>query len=107
MNMKSEAAEMTTVIDQDLVADPFPVGQYEVQPIARAQGRAWRAPGGEGQGMVVKITPTAVRVTSADGDQSLVSIPPSDDTQLRGMAAAALAIAAICNNISAVNLFLC
>ena len=43
----------------------------------------------------MQFSPTAVRITDQDGSESLLVIPPSDNSPLLGMAAGAAAIAVI------------
>lgn len=89
--------QSVTQVDQEMVGEPVQVGSYTIQPLARAQGRVWRAPEGEGQGVFMQLNPTAVRITDQDGSESLLPIPSSSENSiLRGMAAGAAAIAGVC-----------
>jgi len=91
--------EFVTQVDEEVVGEPIQVGAYTLQPLARAQGKVWRSPEGEsqgqGKGIFMQLSPTAVRITDQQGSENLLVIPPSDNSPFLGMAAGAAAIAVV------------
>ncbi len=97
--MSPMSNQFVTEVDQEVVGEPVQVGAYTLQPVARARGRIWHSPEGDGQGkgVFMQLNPTAVRITDQDGSECLLPVPPSSDNSiLRGMAAGAAAIAGVC-----------
>lgn len=97
--MSQMSSQFATQVDQEVVGEPMQVGAYTLQPLARAQGKIWRSPEGEGQGQAegvfMQLSPTAVRITDQQGAENLLVIPPSDNSPFLGMAAGAAATAVV------------
>jgi hypothetical protein len=78
-----------------LTGQPVSALGVTLTPEARLSGWEWGAPGGEGQGIFVRLVPTAVRVTAADGAESTVVLTNTTAQAVRGMLVGAAAIAAV------------
>jgi hypothetical protein len=77
---------------------PIVVGERSVRPVARVSG--WRAerrdPAGGGAGAWLRLAPVAVVVREPDGRERRLALADGTGDALRGLAAAALAVAAAC-----------
>lgn len=85
----------TLPLDRTLTGRPTSVQGFSLTPAARLQGWEWGAPGGGGLGAFVRLVPTEVRITAPDGAESTVPLTNTTAHAVRGMLAAAGAIAAV------------
>jgi hypothetical protein len=84
-------------IDRRLVGNPIQIDGRIVQPVARLHGRlgSGGSQAGGGAGGMLRLEPVAVIVRQADGAESTVALPDPTAETLRGMAGAAVAVAAL------------
>lgn len=92
-----EAPSAPTRIDRRLLGDPIQIDSRSVRPVARLHGRLGSGGGqtGGGAGGVLRLEPVEVIVRAADGAESSVALPDPTAQALRGMAGAAVAVAAL------------
>ena len=73
---------------------PVVVGERSFRPVARLDG--WRGPGRGGAGAWLRLAPVAVVVREPDGRERRLALADGTRDAVRGIAAAALLVAAAC-----------